>query len=217
MAVAGEERLLERLIPGRLPPAPRSKAHDQRSRRAPRNGSLVPMRTVVLDPLPGEIEELVERRRRLGLDRYDELWEGTYHMVTGPGFRHAQLDQRLAVLLEPLAQAAGLTATGPFNLGDPGDFRVPDRGLHRQSDPEAVYCSSAAMVVEIVSPGDESYEKLGFYAAHGVEEVLVLDEDRGGLQLYRLAGGHYDDEERSLLLDVLVAHDHTHPPARAGS
>jgi Uma2 family endonuclease len=34
---------------------------------------------------------------------------------------------------------------------------------------------TAALAVEIVSPGDESWEKLPFYAAHKVEQVLIVD------------------------------------------
>ena len=34
---------------------------------------------------------------------------------------------------------------------------------------------TAAVVVEVVSPDDETYEKSGFYAAHGVDELIVAD------------------------------------------
>ncbi|MBO0835758.1 MAG: hypothetical protein J2P28_09590 [Actinobacteria bacterium] len=42
------------------------------------------MSTVVLDPVPAEVEELIERRRALGLDLFDEVWAGTYHMAPAP-------------------------------------------------------------------------------------------------------------------------------------
>ncbi|MGH9064185.1 MAG: Uma2 family endonuclease [Acidimicrobiales bacterium] len=161
------------------------------------------MRTVVLDPLPFEVEQLVERRKRLGLDLHDEVWEGTYHMAPAARFRHGDLDQQLAVLLDPLARRAGLVTTGPFNLGQPGDFRVPDRGLHRgRQDPEAVYLETAAVVVEIVSPGDETWDKLPFYAAHGVDEVMVVDPAERRIRLLVLAGDSYRDAEASALLGV---------------
>ncbi|MHB8293109.1 MAG: PDDEXK family nuclease [Acidimicrobiales bacterium] len=72
-----------------------------------------------------------------------------------------------AVILDPPASAAGLVETGPFNLGEPDDFRAPDRSVHRDFDPDAVYFPTAAVVVEIVSPGDETYYKLPIYTAHG--------------------------------------------------
>jgi Uma2 family endonuclease len=46
-------------------------------------------------------------------------------------------------------------------------------------------------VVEIHSPGDESYEKFPFYAAVGVREVLVIDRDTKEPELYELIGGEF--------------------------
>jgi hypothetical protein len=40
--------------------------------------------TLVMDPPPAEFEALIERRRRLGLDRRDEMWEGVYHLAPAP-------------------------------------------------------------------------------------------------------------------------------------
>lgn len=64
-----------------------------------------------------------------------------------------------------------------FNLGEPDDYRVPDGGLF-EPGPDAVYSPTAALVVEIVSPGDETWDKLGFYAAHHVDELLIVDPER---------------------------------------
>lgn len=69
--------------------------------------------------------------------------------------RHGDLDQQIAVLVDPLAKAAGLRATGAFGLGGPDDDRGPDRGLHRVV-PDAVYVPTAALVVENLSPDDET-------------------------------------------------------------
>jgi hypothetical protein len=73
----------------------------------------------------------------------------------------AEISQQLAELLGPPARAAGLVAAiAEFNLGkDDHDFRVPDGGLHR-GRPTGVWQPTAALVIEIVSPGDESWEKL---------------------------------------------------------
>jgi Uma2 family endonuclease len=61
-----------------------------------------------------------------------------------------------------------------FNLGIDRDYRVPDGAVHRPG-PDRVYYATAALVIEIVSPGDERWSKLPFYAAHDVEEVLIVD------------------------------------------
>lgn len=161
------------------------------------------MKTVVLDPLPVELEELIERRKRLGQDCYDEIWEGVYHMAPMARFGHGFLDQQLAELLGPLADAAGLTPTGAFNLGEPNDFRVPDRGIHRgHPDPGAVFLSTAAVVIEILSPGDESYDKLPFYAAHGVDEVMLVDPGERRIRVLVLGSGRYQEAESSALLRI---------------
>ena len=62
---------------------------------------------------------------------------------------------------------------GKFNLGESEhDYRVPDGGVHRER-PRGVWLATAAIVVEIVSPGDESMEKLPFYARQRVDEGAV--------------------------------------------
>jgi Uma2 family endonuclease len=159
------------------------------------------MRALVLDPPTAGLEEVLERRRRSGLDRRDELWKGVLHMVPAPGYKHFQLDQQLAELIGPAAKAAGLVFGGEFNLGDQDDFRVPDRGLHRAEDRED-WQRSAALVVEIVSPGDESWEKLPFYAAHDVDEVLIVDPEKRSVDWLGLANGEYRPIERSGLIDL---------------
>ena len=124
-----------------------------------------------------EIEALIARRRSLGLDRFDEVWDGEYHMAPMAHSSHGRLDQQLAEILGRSARQAGLHPTGPFNLGEPDDFRVPDRAIHREP-PEGVWIPTAAIVAEIESPDDETWAKLPFYFAHGVEEVLVVSAGR---------------------------------------
>jgi len=113
------------------------------------------MKTVVLGPRPEELESLIRRRQALGLDLFDEVWEGTYHVAPAAHPAHGYVDHNLAVILDPYARAAGLVATGPFNLGTADDYRVPDHGYHRRL-PDGVWVSTAAVVVEVVSPDDET-------------------------------------------------------------
>lgn len=160
------------------------------------------MRTVLPDPPPAEFEALLERRRRAGADRHDEVWDGVVHMVPAPSGAHAELEWQLAALLRPRAAAAGLIATGPFNLGVAEDYRVPDGGLHR-TRPEGTWHPTVAVVVEILSPGDETWDKLPFYAAHAVNELLILDPDERTVQWRALdASGEYQFIERSGLIEL---------------
>ncbi len=161
------------------------------------------MPTLVLDPPPYEIQELLEHRKRSGLHRLDEVWEGVLHMVPAPSGRHAYIAQQLAVLLDGPARAAGLVpAMGEFNLGSSEeDFRVPDGGVHR-TIPLATWYPTVALVVEIVSPDDESWQKLPFYAAHGVDEVLIVDPAEHAVHWLALTDGEYREVQRSGLMDI---------------
>ena len=160
------------------------------------------MPTLVMDPAPAEIDALIERRRRLGLDHRDEVWEGVLHMNPAPHGRHHRIGQQLAELLGPPATTAGLVpAIGIFNLGVPEDYRVPDGAIHRPG-PDQMYYETAALVVEIVSPADESWDKLSFYAAHDVDELLIVDPEQRSVSWMGLAGGEYGPIERSGLIDL---------------
>lgn len=163
------------------------------------------MKTVLLGPPPPEVEALIARRQELGLDGFDEMWDGEYHMAPMTHSRHSYLDQVMAEVLGPYARRAGLVMTGPFNLGPHSkDFRVPDRGLHR-GRPDAVWVPTAAMVVEILSSDDETFEKLPFYAAHDVDEVLIVDPASNRVRVMVRQGDGYGEAEASALLGVTVA------------
>jgi hypothetical protein len=161
------------------------------------------MTTLVLGPPPRELEALLERRRWAGLDRLDEVWQGVRHMVPGPSIEHADISQQLAVLLDGPARAAGLRPTmSEFNLGESEhDFRVPDGGLHRPGA-SGVWQATAAMVIEIISPGDESREKLPFYAEHKVDEVLLVDPADRTVAWLALHEGEYLPVQDSGLIEL---------------
>jgi Uma2 family endonuclease len=164
------------------------------------------MPTLVHDPQPAELAALIARRQRLGQDLFDEVWEGVLHMNPAPAGGHGQIEKQLVLILAPLAERAGLECTGQFNVGESeADYRVPDLGLHRDWT-DRVWYPAAALVVEIVSPGDESYRKFDFYASHGVEEVVIVDPADRAVHSFVLAGeGRYEPAERSGLLEVGAA------------
>ncbi len=160
------------------------------------------MPTLVLDPQLAAIEALLEQRARLDLNRRDEVWDGVLHMAPAPHSRHARLQWQLALLLDGPARAGGLEPSSEFNLGDPGDYRIPDAGLHR-SAPDALYLSTAAVAIEILSPGDETWDKLDFYAAHQVQELLIIDPGKRAVQWLAFgADGAYHQVEGSALIDL---------------
>jgi Uma2 family endonuclease len=159
------------------------------------------MHTLVLDPPPDELEELLERRRRVGADRHDEVWAGVYHMVPSPDTAHSLIVSRLVVLLDAPARAAGLCATVEFNMGVKDDFRVPDLGVHRGT-PHGVWVPTAAIAVEVLSPRDETWEKLPFYAEHGVDELVIVDPRAHSVTWLALGEGEYRPVDRSEIVDL---------------
>lgn len=160
------------------------------------------MPTLVNDPPPVELAKLIERRRALGQDKLDEVWDGVHHMNPVPHASHAYVAQQLAEILAGPAREAGLVPIlNQVNLGESGDYRVPDGALFR-TRPDAVFVPTAALVVEIVSPGDETWEKLGFYASHEVDEFLIVDKPERQIHLLGLTRGQYRPIATSRLIAV---------------
>lgn len=105
------------------------------------------MPVLVRDPLPAELEALLERRRATGADRRDEIWDGVLHMAPAPRRQHADIQAQLLALLRPSALAAGLRPLGDFNLGGPDNYRIPDAGLVAPGS-DTLYLPTAAVVIE---------------------------------------------------------------------
>ncbi len=104
-------------------------------------------------------------------------------------------------MLAPSAEAAGLEPSTDFNLGTAGDYRIPDAGLLLPSS-QGVYVPTVPLVVEIVAPGDETWQKVPFYAAHRVAELLSVDPRRHSVQWLALEQAEYQPIERSGLIDL---------------
>ncbi len=162
------------------------------------------MRTVLVGTPPAELEMWLAQRRALGQDRFDEIWGGEYHVVPAPHGRHGDIANQLAVLLRPRAAVAGLWGSGPLNLGHTDDYRIPD-GAYLRHRPDALYLPTAAIVVEVVSPDDETRRKPGFYFDLGVDELLVVDPATGDVEWYGRGAARFERRGRSQLLDMSEA------------
>lgn len=136
-----------------------------------------------------------------GADRHDEVWQGVRHMVAARGAAHSLIVAQLAILLDGPARVAGLVVSVEFNLGDAADYRVPDLGVHRGT-PCGTWLPTAAVAVEVLSPNDETWDKLEFYAGRGVEELLIVDPVNRSVDWRSLRAGEYVTTERSALLDL---------------
>jgi len=58
------------------------------------------------------------------------------------------------------------------------------------------------MVVEILSADDETWQKLPFYAAHQVDEVLIVDPAERTVTWLGLREGEYQPIQQSALIKL---------------
>lgn len=144
-------------------------------------------------------ESLLAERQRLGTDRWDEMWEGVLHMVPPPSSSHQRLGSRLLQCLLEAAARCGLEGAYESGLFAPlrsDSFRVPDLVVARPDRWSRRGVEGAAsLVVELLSPGDESFDKLPFYEQLGVAEVLFLDALTRELRLWRHDGARLVEQQ----------------------
>lgn len=159
------------------------------------------MRTLLPDPPPVPFDQLLAQRSGFGADRRDEVWEGVLHVNPPASHEHERLVMLLGRLLGPYADAAGLELTGAVAIGHSGDYRAPDLALHRPDAAEQWH-PTAALVVEVTSPNDETWGKVPFYAAHRVDELLIVDTHEQQVQWRAIEGGEYRPIEKSRLIDL---------------
>lgn len=165
------------------------------------------MSTLVLGDRPPELEDLIERRRALGLDLFDEVWEGNYHMAPAPHRQHGEIDGEVAYALHPRAKRASLRDSGPCNIGKPEDYRVPDRAYFGDRHPQT-FNPTAEVVVEIVSPADESRLKFDFYFRAGIKEVLIVDPTERTVEWFVRGVTGFRASDGSRLLEISAAELH---------
>jgi Uma2 family endonuclease len=137
--------------------------------------------------------------RAAGLDRWDEVWEGVYVMPPFPNDEHQAIQAEFVAILQSLIGWKGLgQVRAGVNVSDRIDdwtqnYRCPDvavflNGSHAQNH-DTFWFGGPDFAVEIVSPEDSSRDKLAFYAAVRVRELLIIDRAPWRLELYRLQGG----------------------------
>jgi Uma2 family endonuclease len=153
------------------------------------------MATVVLDR---EIaEKLREERAASGLDRWDEVWEGTYIMTPLPNIEHQDIASGLVAAFRTVLGRRQAVVLAGTNVSDrergwKSNYRCPDVAVYLASNParncRTHWCGGPDFGVEIVSEDDRSRDKLPFYAKVGTRELLIVDRDPWRLELFRLVG-----------------------------
>jgi Uma2 family endonuclease len=138
-------------------------------------------------------------REALGIDRRDEVWDGVYVMSPEADDQHQDLVGEFDSILREIIARRKLGKVRPgVNVSDRDknwrqNYRVPDvvvflrgtkaknRGKYWHGGPD--------FALEITSEGDQTREKLPFYAKVGTRELLLVDREPWGLELYRLNEG----------------------------
>ena len=139
--------------------------------------------------MPVVLPDVLSWRKRRGLDRWDEMWDGELHMVPPANGPHQRFGTDLMRVLGPLIDERGLEAsyeTGFFRHEQ--DYRVPDWSVYRRDQASDRGSEGAELVIEIRSPRDESMAKIPWYLAQGCREVLIVDRDSLAVELHTSDG-----------------------------
>lgn len=145
----------------------------------------------------------LEERERSEIGQRDEMWEGVLHMPPMPNTMHQDFAGQLyAYLRYRWAIPYGHRVFTEINLAHPdtrnwtADYRIPDLILLNADrfhiDRNTHFAGAPLVVVEVRSPGDDSMEKLPFYAHLGVPEVWIFERDTKELELFAFAAGQYE-------------------------
>jgi Uma2 family endonuclease len=155
------------------------------------------MAMLVLDAY--EARRLIRRRRSLGIDGPDEVWDGTYNVFPPQDNEHQVLRARLSfALMSAIEAREGVQVFAGVNLSDRRDswkknYRCPDVVVYLPSNP-AEDCDShdrggPDLGIEIISPLDRARSRLDFYARVGTRELHLVDRKPWSLELYRMTEG----------------------------
>ena len=139
---------------------------------------------------------LIRRRRRLGHDHHDEVWDGVYVMSPLADNEHQELVGNLTFCFYASIATPALGKVLPgVNVTDRAsgwrkNYRCPDVVVYlnetKAENKRSHWLGGPDFAVEIVSRYDRSREKLDFYAKVGTRELLLVDRHPWALELYRL-------------------------------
>ncbi len=169
------------------------------------------MAIMVLDPYV-EAHILSERKGCDG-NQYDEVWEGIYIVTPLPNDEHQGIVSALDSILYQIIAGERLGNVRPgVNISDRDEgweknYREPDVAVFL-NDGRAInhgthWQGAADFLVEIISPGERTREKIPFYSSIGVVELLIVDRDPWTLELYR----HQDGQLTKIGQSTLAASD----------
>lgn len=158
-----------------------------------------------------KVRRIIHRRRRLGLDRKDEVWNGRYIIMPDPDNVHQDLVGSLLTVLRIVISWAKLGNAYPgCNISDreekwTSNYRVPDVTVFLNDNPaenrNTHWLGGPDLAIEIVSDNDKSRKKLDFYASVGTRELIIVDRAPWQLELFRLTDGELISVGKSSVTD----------------
>jgi hypothetical protein len=117
-------------------------------------------------------------------------------MNAQPNNVHQSLVSRLTFVFESVIGQPGLGMVLPgTNVSDRAkrwkkNYRCPDVAVYLNGTKainwETHWQGGPDLAVEIVSPGDRTWEKIEFYASVGTQELIIIDRAPWAIELYRL-------------------------------
>jgi len=176
------------------------------------------MTAVILDR--GLERSIIRRRRRLGIDLRDEVWDGVYVMAPAADHEHQRLSGDLYTAFKPAINDDRLGSAEPnVNVSDRKrgwrkNYRCPDIAVFLTGNPAedmgTFWYGGPDFAIEIVSPRDRTRKKIPFYEKVGTRELLIVDRRPWKLTLFRLQAGllveagQSTDDDRLLLVSQIV-------------
>lgn len=153
--------------------------------------------------IPSIVPHILDERKKTGLDRWDEMWEGVLHMPPMPNRDHQDFEFSLESYLRfywaPPRLAKVYHQINVASIGGwPKNYRIPDLVLLLPQsfviDRNEYFEGAPDVVVEIQSPGDETSEKMPFYLDLGVPEVWIIQRDTRKPAIHLLKRGRYKEQ-----------------------
>ena len=141
------------------------------------------MLTLVTDPHLSA--SLIQDRQARGIDHHDEVWEGVYVMSPAPNNEHQDLVGGFIHLLRTVIDENNLGKVLPgTNITDQTDdwtknYRCPDVVVFlndtQAENRDTHWLGGPDLAIEIVSPGDQTREKIPFYEKVGDRKSTRLN------------------------------------------
>jgi Uma2 family endonuclease len=152
------------------------------------------MPVMILDP--SMEKRFRARRKRLGIDKWDEVWDGVLVVPPLPNNEHQTFVLDFCDAIRHVVdRSTGDSVLPGANVSDrkkgwKKNYRCPDVVVclagGRAEDCGTHWCGGPDFLVEIISPGEDPQLKFDFYAKVKTRELLIVERKPWAVELYQL-------------------------------